>query len=174
MQLEVDSEIKFIPLTESWVSLIWPLIQDDIDSIPKSWPKTKEELAGWALGTRRQQTIADRSIILLKSDQSNEFIPVGLITGDLVRGLNSENFPGAQLGDVNIAYMIFKSFRGKGLAQRALIQISKSWKEDGKNPILRIADDNIASKSVAIKAGFQLKEQSKDSGRVLGLYALNQ
>jgi RimJ/RimL family protein N-acetyltransferase len=173
MSSEFEFTIKFMPLTQHWVPLVWPLIKNDTESIPKSWPKTEEELTSWALGTKRQQTIADRSIVLLQSGSDSDFSPVGLITGDLVRGVNADTFPGATYGDVNIAYMIFQPYRGKGIAHQALTQISRSWKEDGKNPILRIADDNEPSKSVAAKSGFVLREQHEDNGRILGLYTLS-
>ncbi len=168
--MSTTDHVSFIPLTEHWVPLLWPLIEADNTEIPKSWPVTREELEAWALGTRRQQTIADRSIILVESDTQGEYLPVGLITGDLVRGLNSTNFPGAEIGDVNIAYMLFSPYRGKGYAASALDQVRQAWIEDGKNPVLRIAPENIASQSVAQNAGFTFVETVQADGRDFRLY----
>lgn len=162
--------VSFISLTEHWVPLLWPLIETDKNDIPKSWPVTHDELEAWALGTRRQQTIADRSIILVESDTPGEFLPVGLITGDLVRGINSTNFPGAEIGDVNIAYMVFSTYRGKGYAAAGLDQVRQAWVEDGKRPTLRIAPDNKASQSVAEKANFKYVETVQADGRDFRLY----
>ena len=168
--LKAITEVSFIPLTEHWVPLLWPLIEQSEMDIPKSWPKTHDELVTWALGTRKQQTIADRSIILIEDEVQGEFLPVGLITGDLVRGINSDNFPGAKLGDVNIAYLVFGKYRGQGSATQALNQVRKAWIEDGKHPVLRIATDNLASQKVAENAGFTYVETTTISERDLKLY----
>ncbi len=147
-------QLSFIPLTDKWVNLIWPFIEPESQEMPKSWPKTKEELLKWALGTKKKQTIADRSLILRVEDGGDHLNPVGIITGDLVRGLNKEIFPGANFGDVNIAYFIFTKYRGQGIAQQALNEVRQAWQEDRKNPLLRIAPDNLASQAVAKGAGF--------------------
>ncbi len=129
-------------------------MEPESQEMPKSWPKSKEDLLQWALGTKRKQTIADRSLILRIEDGGDHLNPVGIITGDLVRGLNSETFPGAKLGDVNIAYFVFAKYRGQGIAQYALNEVRQAWQEDKKNPVLRIAPDNFASQAVAKGAGF--------------------
>ncbi len=172
MPLQVDKTevLSFMPLTQHWVPLLWPLIEGHIAEIPRSWPTTHAELEEWALGTRKQQTIADRSVILMQSNEGREHLPVGLITGDLVRGANSSNFPGAELGDVNIAYMVFSLYRGAGIASRALDQVRQAWIEDSKNPVLRIDISNKASQSVAEKAGFSYVETVEVEGRKLQLY----
>ena len=95
-------QLSFIPLTDKWVNLVWPFIEPEAQEMPKSWPKTKEDLLSWALGTKKKQTIADRSLILRIEDDGDHLNPVGIITGDLIRGLNSYIFPGAKFGDVNI------------------------------------------------------------------------
>ncbi|MFN8015403.1 MAG: GNAT family N-acetyltransferase [Acidimicrobiia bacterium] len=167
---QTKTDIMFVPFTQNWVNSVWNLIKDDTESIPKSWPKTLDQLSAWSLGTRKQQTISDRSLIISKSEEDGEYLPIGIITGDLVRGANKDNFPGAQYGDVNIAYMIFKPFRGFGHAQNALMQISQSWKQDGKKPMLRISSDNLASRKVALNSGFKLFEAVQDNGRILYIF----
>lgn len=163
-------DVSFIPLTQKWVSLVWPLIEPDAKEMPKSWPTNKAELEAWALGTRKKQTIADRSIILVQDEETGEFLPVGLITGDLVNGSTSSNFPGAKFGDVNIAYFVFSKYRGKGFAQKALNQVRRAWIEDNKHPVLRIAKDNLASQAVAAGAGFSFDSNETVSGRSLMLF----
>ncbi|HMS25706.1 MAG TPA: GNAT family N-acetyltransferase [Acidimicrobiia bacterium] len=167
---DIGEALSFMPLTQHWVPLLWPLIEGHIEEIPRSWPTTHDELEKWALGTRKQQTIADRSVILMQSDEGREHLPVGLITGDLVRGANSTNFPGAEFGDVNIAYMVFSLYRGQGIASRALNQVRQAWIEDSKSPVLRIDIGNKASQSVAEKAGFVYMETVEVNGRKLQLF----
>lgn len=171
--VEVQSqrkEVSFIPLTQKWVPLVWPLIEPDAQEMPKSWPRTKPELEAWALGTRKKQTVADRSLILVQDEGTGDFLPVGLITGDLVNGSTSSNFPGAKFGDVNIAYFVFSKYRGKGLAQKALDQVRKAWVEDNKHPVLRIAKENLVSQAVATGAGFSKNGIETISGRSLILF----
>lgn len=170
MSLDGVQHLAFMPLNRNWVPSLWPLLENDTESIPKSWPKTYDELANWALGTRKQQTIADRSVILVESDNSQHYLPVGLITADLVRGKNAETFPGAKYGDVNIAYLIFSEFRCKGFAAKALNQVRDAWIQDNKHPVLRIASENTASQQVAKKAGFIFVDTHENDGRELQLY----
>jgi|GEM_PF-5877449 len=151
-------QLSFIPLTDKWVNLVWPYIEPEAQEMPKSWPKTKAELLNWALGTKKKQTIADRSLILRIEEDGDHLNPVGIITGDLVRGINSDKFPGAKFGDVNIAYFVFAKFRGQGIAQKALNEVRQAWQDDRKNPVLRISPDNLVSQAVAKKAGFKLNE----------------
>lgn len=165
-----DQEVSFIPLTQKWVPLVWPLIEPNADEMPKSWPKTKVDLESWALGTRKRQTIADRSLIIVQDDHTGDFLPVGLITGDLVNGSNVSNFPGAKFGDVNIAYFVFKKYRGQGLAQKALNQVRQAWIEDSKHPVLRIASDNLVSQSVATGSGFKFQNIETVENRSLMLF----
>lgn len=52
----------------------------------------------------------------------------------------------------HIAYEIYPNFRGQGAATEALRLITSQI----KNPILEITSNNIASKKVALKAGYTL------------------
>ncbi len=158
-------QLSFIPLTDKWVNLVWPFIEPEAQEMPKSWPKTKEDLLSWALGTKKKQTIADRSLILRIEDDGDHLNPVGIITGDLVRGLNSDIFPGAKFGDVNIAYFVFSKFRGQGIAQKALTEVRQAWQDDRKNPVLRIAPENLVSQAVANGAGFSYYKTVEANGR---------
>lgn len=57
--------------------------------------------------------------------------------------------------DNHIAYEIKEEFRGKGAATEALRLITSRI----KNPTLEIANNNIASKKVALKSGYVLVKQ---------------
>lgn len=170
MSIDDVPRIAYVPLTSKWIPVLWPHLERDNRDIPKSWPRTPEELETWALGARKQQTIADRSIIVMENKTTGEFEAVGLITGDLVRGNNFSKFPGAEFGDVNIAYLVFSEYRGRGFAQRALRDVASAWIENGNHPVLRIASDNLASRRVAEATGFIRVQSYMDGDRELFLY----
>ena len=158
-------KLSFIPLTDKWVNLVWPFIEPEASEMPKSWPKSKVDLLQWSLGTKKRQTIADRSLILRIEEDGDHLNPVGIITGDLVRGKNSQTFPGAKFGDVNIAYFVFAKYRGNGIAKQALKDVRQAWQDDRKNPVLRISPTNLTSQAVAIGAGFSHDETVQVDGR---------
>ncbi len=56
-----------------------------------------------------------------------------------------------------ISYEVFKEYRNHGYATEALEEVMKIAFSNGRNPILVIDYDNIASTKVAKKAGFSVR-----------------
>ncbi|MEU5840198.1 GNAT family N-acetyltransferase [Streptomyces diacarni] len=62
---------------------------------------------------------------------------------------------GLSLGQVNVAYGLYPSWRGRGLATRAVLLVSRyAASEGGKEAVIRVDPENAASASVARRAGF--------------------
>ncbi|MBO8191879.1 GNAT family N-acetyltransferase [Streptomyces oryzae] len=62
---------------------------------------------------------------------------------------------GLSPGQVNVAYGLYPSWRGRGLATRAVLLASRyAANEGGKEAVIRVAPENTASASVARRAGF--------------------
>jgi RimJ/RimL family protein N-acetyltransferase len=64
--------------------------------------------------------------------------------------------PLLEAGDVNLAYVVFPNHRGQGLAGRA-IELLCGWVANdsaAETAVLKIDDDNTASRKVAAKHGF--------------------
>lgn len=76
-------------------------------------------------------------------------------------------------GHANVSYGVFSEWRGKGIAVRALGLIVRYLKEctDTRRVILRIAVDNIASRSVAEKAGFHFLGVFQEDDEYMARYA---
>jgi RimJ/RimL family protein N-acetyltransferase len=58
-------------------------------------------------------------------------------------------------GQVNVAYGLYPSWRGRGLATRAVLLVSRyAASEGGKEAVIRVEPENTASAAVARRAGF--------------------
>ncbi|GHE09636.1 GNAT family N-acetyltransferase [Streptomyces alanosinicus] len=58
-------------------------------------------------------------------------------------------------GQVNVAYGLYPSWRGRGLATRAVLLVSRyAADEGGKEAVIRVEPENTASVAVAQRAGF--------------------
>ncbi|WP_405911479.1 GNAT family N-acetyltransferase [Streptomyces longwoodensis] len=58
-------------------------------------------------------------------------------------------------GQVNVAYGLYPSWRGRGLATRAVLLVSRyAASEGGKDAVIRVEPENAASAAVAQRAGF--------------------
>ncbi|MFE6667386.1 GNAT family N-acetyltransferase [Streptomyces sp. NPDC057697] len=80
-------------------------------------------------------------------------------------------FAGAGLapGQVNVAYGLYPSWRGRGLATRAVLLASRyAAGEGGKEAVIQVDPGNPASAAVARRAGFIRGEQPSgtDAGRL--------
>ncbi|MFB4317610.1 GNAT family N-acetyltransferase [Actinomadura sp. 21ATH] len=68
-------------------------------------------------------------------------------------------------GQVNVAYGLYPSWRGRGLATRAVLLASQyAANEGGQEAVIQVEPENPASAAVAQRAGFTLGKQthSKD------------
>ncbi|GAA2624880.1 hypothetical protein GCM10010307_11480 [Streptomyces vastus] len=79
-------------------------------------------------------------------------------------------FAGAGLapGQVNVAYRLYPSWRGLGLATRAVVLVSQyAASEGGEEAVIQVEPENPASAAVAQRAGFTPAKQppSKDGTR---------
>lgn len=62
-------------------------------------------------------------------------------------------------GQVNVAYGLYPSWRGRGLATRAVLLASRyAADEGGAEAVIQVEPDNPASAAVARRAGFTLRE----------------
>ncbi|MFD8079294.1 GNAT family N-acetyltransferase [Streptomyces sp. NPDC059718] len=62
---------------------------------------------------------------------------------------------GLSPGQVNVAYGLYPSWRGRGLATRAVLLVSRyAANEGGKEAVIRVEPENAASAAVAQRAGF--------------------
>ncbi|MFI1395950.1 GNAT family N-acetyltransferase [Streptomyces sp. NPDC020681] len=71
-------------------------------------------------------------------------------------------------GQVNVAYGLYPSWRGRGLATRAVLLASQyAAGEGGVEAVIRVEPENPASASVALRAGFTPGKQThrKDGTR---------
>ncbi|GGZ25863.1 hypothetical protein GCM10010387_19310 [Streptomyces inusitatus] len=71
-------------------------------------------------------------------------------------------------GQVNVAYGLYPSWRGRGLATRAVLLASRyAAGEGGEEAVIQVEPDNPASAAVARRAGFTpgKQPQSKDGAR---------
>ncbi|MGW0943509.1 GNAT family N-acetyltransferase [Streptomyces sp. NPDC002623] len=71
-------------------------------------------------------------------------------------------------GQVNVAYGLYPSWRGRGLATRAVLLASRyAANEGGEEAVIQVEPDNPASAAVAQRAGFSPGKQtrSKDGTR---------
>jgi RimJ/RimL family protein N-acetyltransferase len=58
-------------------------------------------------------------------------------------------------GQVNVAYGLYPSWRGRGLATRAVLLVSRYMAhEGGKEAVIRVEPENAASAAVARRTGF--------------------
>lgn len=64
-------------------------------------------------------------------------------------------------GQVNVAYGLYPSWRGRGLATRAVRLVSRfAAGEGGEEAVIRVDPDNAASAAVARRAGFTPAEHT--------------
>ncbi|QKW11203.1 GNAT family N-acetyltransferase [Streptomyces sp. NA04227] len=78
-------------------------------------------------------------------------------------------------GQVNVAYGLYPSWRGRGLATRAVLLASRyAGTAGGKQAVIRVEPENLASAAVARRAGFTPGGRTfgKD-GTVLDWYTLD-
>ncbi|MFE5614438.1 GNAT family N-acetyltransferase [Streptomyces sp. NPDC056524] len=62
---------------------------------------------------------------------------------------------GLSPGQVNVAYGLYPSWRGRGLATRAVLLVSRyAADEGGQEAVIRVEPENAASAAVAQRAGF--------------------
>ncbi|MFG2551110.1 GNAT family N-acetyltransferase [Streptomyces sp. NPDC048581] len=65
-------------------------------------------------------------------------------------------------GQVNVAYGLYPSWRGRGLATRAVLLVSRyAASEGGKEAVIRAEPENAASVAVARRAGFTPGKQTR-------------
>lgn len=72
-------------------------------------------------------------------------------------------------GQVNVAYGLYPSWRGRGLATRAVLLVSRyAASEGGQEAVIRVEPDNAASVAVAQRAGFApgKRTRSEDGTRL--------
>ncbi|MFB0630431.1 GNAT family N-acetyltransferase [Streptomyces sp. AB3(2024)] len=77
--------------------------------------------------------------------------------GEVLAGTVDLRFAGEGLGpgQVNVAYGLYPSWRGRGLATRAVLLASRyAAAEGGKEAVIQVDPDNPASAAVARRAGF--------------------
>ncbi|WP_392870898.1 GNAT family N-acetyltransferase [Streptomyces sp. LN499] len=76
---------------------------------------------------------------------------------------------GLTSGQVNVAYGLYPSWRGHGLATRAVVLVSQyAASESGQEAVIQVNPDNSASAAVAQRAGFapSKQTQSQDGTRL--------
>jgi RimJ/RimL family protein N-acetyltransferase len=62
---------------------------------------------------------------------------------------------GLSPGQVNVAYGLYPSWRGRGLVTRAVLLVSRyAASEGGREAVIRVEPENAASAAVARRAGF--------------------
>ncbi|MGV9912885.1 GNAT family N-acetyltransferase [Streptomyces tendae] len=86
---------------------------------------------------------------------------------EVLAGTVDLRFAGEELapGQVNVAYGLYPSWRGRGLATRAVLLASQyAANEGGEEAVIQVEPENPASAAVAQRAGFTLDKQthSKD------------
>ncbi|MEV0847446.1 GNAT family N-acetyltransferase [Streptomyces sp. NPDC049954] len=91
-------------------------------------------------------------------------------TGEALAGTIDLRFAGEGLapGQVNVAYGLYSSWRGRGLATRAVLLASQyAASEGGAEAVIQVDPENSASAAVARRAGFAPGKQSysKDGTR---------
>lgn len=80
---------------------------------------------------------------------------------EVLAGTVDLRFAGAGLapGQVNVAYGLYPSWRGRGLATRAVLLASRyAAREGGAEAVIQVEPENPASAAVAQRAGFTLRE----------------
>ncbi|MEU6878847.1 GNAT family N-acetyltransferase [Streptomyces sp. NPDC046712] len=71
---------------------------------------------------------------------------------------------GLASGQVNVAYGLYPSWRGRGLATRAVLLASQyAAAEGGEEAVIRVDPQNPASAAVARRAGFTLGKQPRSN-----------
>lgn len=78
-------------------------------------------------------------------------------TGRTLAGTIDLRFAGEQLapGQVNVAYGLYPSWRGRGLATRAVLLVSQyAASEGGEEAVIQVDPENPGSGAVARRAGF--------------------
>ncbi|MER6299255.1 GNAT family N-acetyltransferase [Kitasatospora sp. NPDC001539] len=72
--------------------------------------------------------------------------------------------PGLAAWQVNIAYGLYPSWRGRGLATRAVLLVCRYAAGEGADQaVIQVAPDNPGSAAVARRAGFTCVEQALDA-----------
>lgn len=89
--------------------------------------------------------------------------------GGTLAGTVDLRFAGAGLapGQVNVAYGLYPSWRGRGLATRAVLLASRyAAGEGGREAVIQVDPENPASAAVARRAGFvRVGQQHAPAGR---------
>ncbi|MGW6565880.1 GNAT family N-acetyltransferase [Streptomyces sp. NPDC054975] len=68
-------------------------------------------------------------------------------------------------GQVNVAYGLYPSWRGRGLAARAVLLVSQyAASEGGAEAVIQVQPGNPASAAVARRAGFTFRQQTQSKG----------
>ncbi|MET9916047.1 GNAT family N-acetyltransferase [Streptomyces sp. NPDC059605] len=87
--------------------------------------------------------------------------------GEVLAGTVDLRFAGEGLapGQVNVAYGLYPSWRGRGLATRAVLLASHhAAAEGGEEAVIQVDPENLASVAVARRAGFGPGEQPPGNG----------
>lgn len=134
-----------------------------IDSVPKTWPRTVEGFTQWVNETSNQPPNSPtlRHAIVVPGTSScgrlsSEYEVAGFVSTDLVTSENMHKYPGAEIGDVNISYLVFDDFRGIGIAPAAVEKLLQDFHSpECGDVILRVSVNNIPSQRVAQKCGFE-------------------
>ncbi|WP_037708778.1 GNAT family N-acetyltransferase [Streptomyces griseus] len=90
--------------------------------------------------------------------------------GGTLAGTVDLRFGGAGLapGRVNVAYGLYPSWRGRGLATRAVLLVcGYAAGEGGREAVIQVAEENPASAAVARRAGFTPAGRTRDADGVL-------
>ncbi|MFD8207036.1 GNAT family N-acetyltransferase [Streptomyces sp. NPDC059695] len=95
-------------------------------------------------------------------------------TGEALAGTIDLRFAGEDLapGQVNVAYGLYPSWRGRGLATRAVLLASQyAATEGGEEAVIQVDPENPASAVVARRAGFTRgKQPHSEDGRRFDWY----
>ncbi|MFC7329971.1 GNAT family N-acetyltransferase [Marinactinospora rubrisoli] len=94
--------------------------------------------------------------------------------GKVLAGTIDLRFEGEGLtsGQVNVAYGLYPSWRGRGLATRAVLLVSRyAASAGGREAVIQVEPENPASAAVARRAGFVLGARTRgDDGTRLHWY----
>ena len=112
---------------------------------------TLESVQNW-IRRSRQNWESDTSPYVFAIWQKTENVLVGMIEANA----NCADIQGLSDGDVNLSYVIYPEYRGRGYATKAIQGIFPFLKHKNyRRAILRIDTENIHSLKIPIQSGFR-------------------
>lgn len=140
--------------------------------------ETDWELSDGVISIRPPRTGDAERIVAGRDDEWRRFLGPGaevpsptacIVVDDTVVGWVDADPEGAHLGagEVNVGYSVFAAHRRKGYATRGLVLLLRRIAQQGRShtAVAQIDAGNVASRSVATKAGFAPVDES--NGRFL-------